>query len=612
MKQLKQQIDDILPLVQKPARYTGNELNSIRKDWATVGTKIALAFPDVYEIAMSFLGFQILYGVINEHEDALAERVYAPWIDLETLMRENHIPLFSLETHRPAQDFDFIGFTLQYEMSYSNILNMLDLAGVSLLQSERRDNEPFVMAGGPCAFNPEPLADFFDFFVLGEAEVVILEVVAAHKAWRKEKGSRQNFLQQVARIPGVYVPSFYQVTYDAQGLIHHVEPQHESIPSKITKRIVKDLDAAPYPTAPIVPNVEAVHDRISLEIFRGCTRGCRFCQAGSVYRPVREKSLERLKQQAQALVKNTGYDEISLSSLSTSDYSAIQELIGDLNCCLSSQGVGISLPSLRTDTYSIELAKEVQKVRKSGLTLAPEAGSQRLRDVINKQVCANDLYAAVAAAYAEGWKRVKLYFMIGLPTETYQDLDGIVEMAHKVSTIGDRPLKVTVSTASFVPKPHTPFQWVPQLSRVELEKRQGYLLEKFRKHRHVKYNYHEADVSWLEAVFARGDRRLGSVLAIAHQLGCKYDGWDEHFDFSAWMKAFDIAGIDPAFYANRHRSYDEVLPWAHLDSGVSSTFLRKESEAALQGQTTPDCRWDKCSVCGVCPELEVKTFMVKG
>lgn len=605
--EIKQTLDSLLPQVEKPARYIGNELNSIRKDLSQIRTKIALAFPDVYEIAMSHLGLQILYHIINKQDSAAAERVYAPWVDMEQLMRQRNIPLFTLENHYPVRSFDFVGFTLQYELSYSNVLNMLDLAGIPLLQRDRGEDHPFVMFGGPCSFNPEPLADFADFFVIGESEAAILDIIRVHQSWLKRGGSRDEFLAMVAEVPGVYVPSFYAVQYKEDNTIASVTPKHPAARAVVVKRIIEDLDAADYPTAPIVPYLEVVHDRMVLEVFRGCQRGCRYCQAGAIYRPVREKRVETLVKLARELLANTGYEELSLTSLSTSDYSCVKELISTLNQELVEQGVSISLPSLRIDSFGLELAKEVQKVRKSGLTLAPEAGTQRLRNVINKQVNEDDLFAAVKDAYQAGWRRVKLYFMIGLPTETYEDLDGIAALAEKVVRIGDRPMRVTVSTASFVPKPHTAFQWEPQFAMEELERRQQYLLDKFRRNKYIKYSYHDANSSMLEAVFARGDRRLARVLIRAHQLGCKFDGWDEHFQYNKWMQAFAEAGLDPGFYANRRRPYSEILPWDHISAGISKDFLRAESERAHQGITTPDCRWNPCSNCGVCPQL--KTYL---
>ncbi len=601
----------ILQRVAKPARYTGQEWGSVRKDPAAVDVSFVLAFPDVYEVGMSHLGLKILYHVINRRPDAAAERVYAPWPDMEAELRNAGIPLHTLESFRPVAAFDVVGFTLQYELSYTNILNMLDLAGIPLLSADRGDGQPLVIAGGPCAFNAEPLADFIDLFVLGEAEEAVDELATAVAAWKKagKPGGRRGFLVRAAAIPGVYVPEFYRPRYNTDGTLAEVTAIEPAAPAVVTKRIVADLEQAPYPTSPVVPYLEIVHDRIMLELFRGCTRGCRFCQAGVLYRPVRERRPETLLRLAQELVDNTGYSEISLTSLSSADYSCLQDIVRRLIDRFKDQGVSVSLPSLRIDSFSIELAEEVQKVRKSGLTFAPEAGTQRLRDVINKGVTERDLEEAVGAAFRAGWSGIKLYFMIGLPTETDEDVAGIAALARRVLDIyrevkGKRGAKVSVSVSSFVPKPHTPFQWFGQNDIAELERKQQLLKNLFRD-RSVSFSWHDARVSFLEAVFARGDRRLGEVLLAAWRRGAKFDGWSEYFRFDVWLDAFRAAGIDPHFYTGRERSADEVLPWDHLSAGVDKSFLRREYDQAMAAVPTADCRRGECRACGVCQGLGV-------
>ncbi|NPV54854.1 MAG: TIGR03960 family B12-binding radical SAM protein [Firmicutes bacterium] len=603
----------ILNRVVRPARYLDNELNAVHKDHRGGFVKVLLAFPDVYDIGMSHLGLRILYHILNRRDDTLAERVFAPWVDMEREMRERGLPLYALESLVPAREFDIIGFTLQYEMSYTNILNMLDLSGLPIKASGRRDGDPLIIAGGPCAYNPEPLADIFDFFVIGEGEEVIGEIIDAYKEGRSRGRNRRDLIRAMADIPGVYVPSLYEVTYHANGTVAKVEPRVRGIPPVVQKRVVKDLDLAAFPGELVVPFLETVHDRISLEVFRGCTRGCRFCQAGMIYRPVRERSPERLRELADRLVESTGYDEISLMSLSTMDYSMIAELLRDLDERYHNRGVSVSLPSLRVDSFSVDLARDAgrDRVRKSSITFAPEAGTQRLRDVINKGVTEEDLINAVTAAFRSGWSSVKLYFMVGLPTETEEDLDGIVDISKKVLYIGrdvlkerreGRPVKVSVSASSFVPKVHTPFQWHGQPAIEELEEKQDYLKRNLRG-RGLSFSWHDARTSFLEAVFSRGDRRLGEVLVRAWELGCRLDGWSEEFRFDLWLQAFREAGLDPAFYANRERPYDEVLPWDHISTGVSKGFLIRENERARAGITTPDCRVGRCEDCGVCPDL---------
>jgi radical SAM family uncharacterized protein len=601
---LNSKLDAIISKATKPTRYIGNEWNVVKKNKHEVDIRFVFAFPDIYEVGMSHLGIKILYHLLNERDDVYAERVFSPWIDFEAVMRENSIPLFSLETRDPLKEFDIIGFTLQYEMSFSNILNMLDLAGIPVLSEDRGEEYPLVIAGGPCAFNPEPLADFIDLFVIGEAEEVINEVVDLYKEWKASgKRNKATFLMNAAQIPGVYVPSFYCVTYDEEGKVAEVSPKIAGVPQKITKRIIRDFDKAYYPTKMIVPFMDVVHDRAVLEIFRGCTRGCRFCQAGMIYRPVREKSVNRLCTLANDMVASTGFDEISLASLSTSDYPFLEELVEKLTDNFREQGVSLSLPSLRIDSFSLKLAEQVQKVRKSGLTFAPEAGTQRLRDVINKGVTAEDLMSSLTGAFEMGWKTVKLYFMIGLPTEDYNDIQGIADLAYQAVrlyqdvTKNKKGLIITVSTSSFVPKAFTPFQWEGQDTIEELKDKQRFLKDKL-KNKAIRYNWHEPEVSFLEAVFARGDRKVGKALLAAHKLGCKFDGWSEVFDFSSWIKAFDLAGIDPGFYANRHRNSDEIFPWDHIDAGVDKTYLLREYQNAMESRITEDCRYGRCTACG--------------
>lgn len=597
--------DGLLKSVEKPSRYTGNEWNSVVKDPKDVKIRFAFCFPDTYEIGMSHLGMKILYHLLNERQDCYCERVFAPWTDMEAKMRENNIPLYSLETKDAIKDFDFIGFTLQYEMSFSNIVNMLDLAGVPLTTDARGDNDPFVCAGGPCAYNPEPLADIIDFFMLGEGEEIINEVMDAYSKWKGTGKSRTAFLEEIVKIEGIYVPSFYKFEYNADGTIKSFIPLKPEYPVKIKKRIIKDMDKVYYPDKMIVPYTDIVHDRIMLEVFRGCIRGCRFCQAGFIYRPVREKSHERLMELAKKLEENTGYEEISLTSLSTSDYTELEEFTTELIDEMETRKVGLSLPSLRLDSFSLDLMQKAQKVRKSGLTFAPEAGTQRLRDVINKGVTEEDLLNAASLAFNGGWHGVKLYFMLGLPTETIEDVEGIADLAHKVVGVykrvpaekkGGKGLNVTVSTSTFVPKAFTPFQWEPQESIDSVSEKQMYLKDRVRS-KQITYNYHENKLSFLEAVFARGDRRVCKVLIKAWELGCKFDGWGEYFNYGTWMKAFDECGVDPYFYATRKREYDEILPWDHIDIGVSKKFLISESKKAYEETITPNCR-ENCGGCG--------------
>ncbi|MZP30133.1 TIGR03960 family B12-binding radical SAM protein [Heliobacterium undosum] len=627
--------DELLRKVTKPTRYTGGEHNQVKKDWSGVDVAMAFAFPDVYEVGMSHLGLRILYHLINEQPRMAMERVFAPWPDMEKAMRSRGVPLFSLESRRPLTDFDVVGFTLQYEMSYSNILNMLDLAGIPLFAEERVYGDPLIMAGGPCAVNPEPLAPFMDLILLGEGEELLPRVLQAVADFKGDAGlgaiaggaaeagddpakggdrsRREALLLHLAAIPGVYVPALYRSEYAADGRFLGTTPTREGVPAKVKKQIVADLDKAYFPTTSLVPFMDVVHDRVMLEVLRGCSRACRFCQAGSIYRPVRERSPETLKRQAEALVKATGYDEIALTSLSTADYTCVEPLIKELIATHAEQKVGLSLPSLRVDAFSVDLAKEVQKVRKTGLTFAPEAGTQRLRDVINKGVTEADLMETVESAFSNGWTGLKLYFMIGLPTETEEDLEGIARLAEQVVYKGTgilrekgikKSVRVTVSTSSFVPKAQTPFQWEPQAAMADLEEKQAFLKKRLRDRR-ISYNWHDARISFLEAVFAKGDRRLGQVLHRAWQKGCVFDGWSEFFRYETWLEAFQECGVDPADYAYRAIGYDDPLPWDHLDFGVDRRYLIREHKNALAAALTRDCRADTCAGCGVCPTLGV-------
>ena len=602
---------DLLGAVTKPARYTGNEWNVIRKDWSKVSCTVALSMPDVYEVGMSNLGLKILYEVLNRRDDTAAERVYAPWVDMEAAMRERQLPLFSLETFTEIRRFDFLGFSLQYEMIYTNVLNMLDLAGISLRATERTEDMPFVVGGGPCVYNVEPIADFFDLFVIGEAEEALDELVTVFIRWKEEGRveGRKGFLRRAAAIEGIYVPSFYMPRYAADGRYEGLTALEPTARAIIYKRVVQNFDAVPAMEKPVVPYLDIVHNRIMLELFRGCTRGCRFCQAGIAYRPVRERSPERLRALARRLVDATGYDEMSLTSLSSADYSCLGDLVDELMADFSGEKVSFSLPSLRIDSFSIELAHKMQQVRKSGLTFAPEAGTQRMRDVINKGVTEENLLSAVGAAYRQGWKQVKLYFMMGLPTETDEDIIGIADLAKKVVDLyteikGRRGVKVTVSVSCFVPKAYTPFQWFGQETLAEFERKQQLLKDHIRD-RSIHYNYHDARVSLLEGVLARGDRRLSAVIEEAWRRGAKFDGWSDQFREEAWGEAFSVCGIDPAFYNARTRDFSEALPWEHTSPGVSRAFLTAEWKKAMAAALTPDCRRGDCTGCGVCPRLGV-------
>ncbi len=595
-------LEHILPRVQKPARYTGGEYNAVIKDRSRVDTRVALCFPDTYEIGMSNLGIRILYGVVNQMDGVWCERVFAPWGDMEEEMRRESIPLYGLESGDSIADFDIIGFSLGYEMAYTNVLNMLDLAGLPLRSAERTGLSPLVIAGGTCAFNAEPMAPFIDIFSLGEGEEVTVELVNLYRKAKEECWTKEELLIAAAQIPGLYVPSLYEVSYHDDGTVSAITPTHGA-PATVTKRIVQDLDKSYFPTAPIVPSTEIVHDRVMLEVFRGCIRGCRFCQAGYAYRPVRSKSAGVLVRQGIESCQNSGYQEMTLSSLSTSDYRYLLDLCDRLQSWCDPNGVNLSLPSLRADNFSWSLMERLQHGRKSGLTFAPEAGTQRLRDVINKNVTEEDILSFCRTAFAGGWSTVKLYFMLGLPTETDEDVLGIADLAEKVYRIWrevtpnrSRGVKITVSTAFFVPKPHTAFRWEAQISRAEYERRVKLLRDHIR-NRAIVYRWHDPETSLLEAVFARGDRRMAEVLECAWRKGAKLDTWNEYFDYGRWQEAFADCGVDPDFYAARVRDKEELLPWSVTSVGVRPAFLWREREQAYKAAITPDCR-RQCTRCG--------------
>lgn len=599
---MDRKLERILPLVQKPARYTGGELNSVIKDKENIDIRFAFCFPDSYEIGMSHLGMKILYSAANKREDTWCERVFAPWDDMEEQMRKNNIPLYALESGDPIKDFDIIGFTLQYELCYTNVLNMLDLAGIPVRAKDRKGLSPIVMGGGPCACNPEPVAEFFDLFSLGEGEEVNSEIMDLYKEHKKRGSSKEEFLIDAAKIPGVYVPALYDITYNDDGTLSGINAVNGA-PETVTKRIVKDLDNVFYPDNFVVPFIDVVHDRVTHEIFRGCIRGCRFCQAGFIYRPIREKSPDVINEQCKTLCKNTGYDEISLCSLSSSDYTKIEELLEKLLDWTGDEKVNIALPSLRVDNFSDSLVKKLTGVRRSGLTFAPEAGTQRMRNVINKNVTESELLETARIAFTNGYCAVKLYFMLGLPTETAEDVEAIGVLAKKVVDEfymnPDRPkgkgVTVGISASSFVPKPFTPFQWEPQSTPDELKEKQEYLKNTLPSKK-INVSFHNIPTSFLEGVLARGDRRLADVIETAWKKGCKFDGWGDKFLFDKWMESFNECDISPEFYANRRREYDEILPWDHLDFGVSKAFLMKESKKSVNAETTDHCRI-KCAGC---------------
>lgn len=595
--------------VEKPARYIGNEVNAVMKNPEEVEIRFAMCFPDVYEIGMSHLGIQILYDMLNSFEDVWCERVYSPWVDLDRIMREKHIPLFALESQDPITEFDFLGITIQYEMCYTNILQVLDLSGIPLLAKDRMDKDPIVIGGGPCTYNPEPITDFFDIFYIGEGETRYRELIDLYKECKKKGCSRQDFLRKAACIPGMYVPSLYEVTYHEDGTIAERKKLVPEIPDVIHKELVCDVSETYYPEKPVVPFIKVTQDRVVLEIQRGCIRGCRFCQAGHIYRPVRSRSVEKCMEYGKESLAFSGYHEITLLSLSTSDYRGLNELCDGLMDYCESRGIGLSLPSLRADNFSMDIMQRVQKVRKSGLTFAPEAGTQRLRDVINKNVTEEDLLRSCAVAFQGGWNSVKLYFMLGLPTETDEDVLGIAELADRVvhcwrenSPNRSHGLRVTVSTSCFVPKPHTPFQWEPQVTREEYMRRVTLLRDNM-KARAVTYNWHDADTSLTEAVLSRGDRRLGAIIENIWRQGGFLESWSEGFDLKRWERAAEEEGISFPFYANRERSLDEVLPWDHLYMGVNRRHYIHEYEQAHQGLLSPDCR-AQCSGCGAAAFLK--------
>ena len=600
--------DDILMSVEKPARYIGNEINSVMKEKDKIDIRFAMCFPDVYEIGMSHLGIQILYDMFNRREDVWCERVYSPWIDLDKIMREKNIPLFALESQDPVRDFDFLGITIQYEMCYTNILQVLDLSGIPLYASERGDDVPIVIGGGPCTYNPEPLAPFFDLFYIGEGETVYDQLLDAYKENKRNGGSRKDYLEKAAEIEGIYVPAFYDVTYHEDGTLASFTPNNPHAPEKIKKQVVMDVTSTTYPKAPVVPFIKVTQDRVVLEIQRGCIRGCRFCQAGMLYRPTRERNVETLKEYAYEMLKNTGHEEISLSSLSSSDYSQLKELVTFLIDEFKGKGINISLPSLRIDAFSLDVMEKVQDIRKSSLTFAPEAGSQRMRNVINKGLTEEDILDGASQAFAGGWNKVKLYFMLGLPTETEEDMKEIAVLADKIARKyyeipkdqRNGKCQITASSSFFIPKPFTPFQWARMYTNDEYIARAAIVKHAFQdqlNRKSLKYNWHDAEVTVLEGVFARGDRKTADVILEAYRLGCIYDSWSDIFDYDKWVKAFERTGIDMSFYNERERDLDELFPWDFIDIGVTKNFLKREWKRAMAGEVTPNCRM-QCSGCG--------------
>jgi len=613
--------DEILLRIEKPARYIGGEVNMVKKDLSAVDIRFAMCFPDVYEIGMSHLGMQILYDMFNRREDIYCERIFSPWTDLDKIMREKKIPLFALESQDPIKEFDFIGITLQYEMCYTNILQVLDLGQIPLHWEDRSEEDPIIIGGGPCAYNPEPLAEFFDMFYIGEGETVYFELMDRYKENKRNGGSRREFLEMASKIDGIYVPAFYDVSYHEDGTIESMKPNNTHAKEKVTKQLVVTMDEAYYIEKPVVPFIKVTQDRVVLEVMRGCIRGCRFCQAGNVYRPLREHSLEYLKDYASKLLKSTGYEEISLSSLSSSDYSQLEGIVNFLIDEFKDKGVNISLPSLRIDAFSLDVMSKVQDIRKSSLTFAPEAGSQRLRDVINKGLTEEIILKGAGEAFKGGWNRVKLYFMLGLPTENAEDMEGIAELSEKVAEVyyeipkdqRNGKVQVVASSSFFVPKPFTPFQWARMCTKEEFLERAYIVKDKFKKmlnQKSLKYNYHEADLTVLEGVLARGDRKISSLIEEVYKNGALYDSWSEHFKNDIWMNAFETCGLDADFYTVRERDLEEVFPWDFIDAGVSKEFLKREWQNAINAKVTPNCR-ERCSGCGamnfkggVCYETE--------
>lgn len=602
--------DEILLKISQPARYIGGEVNMVKKDPSKVAVRFAMCFPDVYEIGMSHLGIQILYDMFNRRDDVYCERVYSPWMDLDPIMREQKIPLFAVESQDPIKNFDFLGITIQYEMCYTNILQVLELSQIPLHAEDRTEEDPIVIGGGPCTYNPEPIAPFFDLFYMGEGEVVYFDLIDRYKEIKARGGSRKEFLEQAAQIPGIYVPGFYDVTYKEDGTIEAMTPNNPHAPQTVSKQLVMDMSDTWYPEKPVVPYLRATQDRVVLEIMRGCIRGCRFCQAGMVYRPVRERSLEELKRLARTMLKSTGHEEISLSSLSSSDYTKLEGIVNFLIDEFDGKGVNVSLPSLRIDAFSLDVMSKVQDVKKSSLTFAPEAGSQRLRNVINKGLTEENILNGSAEAFKGGWNRVKLYFMLGLPTETVEDMQGIAELSEKVAEVyydtvpkeqRHGKVQVTASTSFFVPKPFTPFQWAPMCTKEQFLERASIVNHRMKEmlnKKSLRYNWHEADVTVLEGVLARGDRKVAAVIEEAYRKGAIYDSWSEYFNNDIWMKAFETCGVDIDFYTTRERSLDEVFPWDFIDAGVTKYFLKREWANAQAETVTPNCRM-RCSGCGV-------------